>query len=528
MPKLEKIVENTDEDLVHRDYRLWLTSEPSKAFPVAVLQDGVKMTVEPPKGLKANLVRSFNALNDEALQDCSKAKEYRALLYALCFYHAIVQDRRKFGPLGWNILYDFAQSDLSICTLQLKIFLNEYPNIPYKVLQYLFSEINYGGRVTDDKDRRLNNTILESYICKESLHAKCKLSSSGIYIIPKYETQHEILDFLKGLPVNPTPEVFGLHDNAAITSAQNETAELFANALSMQPRSAAGAGKSRDQIIREKAEDLLDRIPHKIDIDPVHEHYPTMYTESMNTVLTQEVIRYNTLLKKINSSLKEILKALKGLVVMSDVLDALGTSLFNNTTPEAWAAVAPPSLMPLAAWAVDLEARLDFINSWIANGHPAVYWISGFFFPQAFLTGTLQNFARRSQVAIDTISYGFQVLKDRKEDITDKPEAGCIIWGLFLEGARWDPNAMVIVESEPKELFVSFPLIAFKPAVSRQKPTEGIYECPVYKTLTRAGTLSTTGHSTNYVVSVRLPMAPENEARHWIKRGVALLTQLDA
>ena len=239
---------------MHRDYRLWLTSEPSKAFPVAVLQDGVKMTVEPPKGLKANLVRSFNGFTDEMLEDCQKPKEYRSLLYALCFFHAIVQDRRKFGPLGWNILYDFAQSDISICTLQLRIFLNDYEQIPFKVLQYLFSEVNYGGRVTDDKDRRLNNNILESFICKESLGNKVKLSPSGTYIIPKYETQAEILEFLKSLPVNPAPEVFGLHDNAAITSAQNETANLFENAHSVQPRSSAGGGKSRDQIIREKGE----------------------------------------------------------------------------------------------------------------------------------------------------------------------------------------------------------------------------------------------------------------------------------
>lgn len=80
---------------------------------------------------------------------------------------------------GWNILYDFAQSDISICTLQLKIFLDDYEHIPYKVLQYLFSEVNYGGRITDDKDRRLNNNILESFICKESLAKHCKLSPSG-------------------------------------------------------------------------------------------------------------------------------------------------------------------------------------------------------------------------------------------------------------------------------------------------------------------------------------------------------------
>jgi len=524
MPKLEKIVETTDEDLVHRDYRLWLTSEPSKAFPVAVLQDGVKMTVEPPKGLKANLVRSFNSFSDEMLEDCAKPKEYRALLYALCFYHAIVQDRRKFGPLGWNILYDFAQSDISICTLQLKIFLDDYEHIPYKVLQYLFSEVNYGGRITDDKDRRLNNNILESFICKESLAKNCKLSPSGTYVIPKYETQQEALDFLKTLPVNPAPEVFGLHDNAAITSAQNESNDLFQSMLSVQPRSTSGGGKSRDQIIKEKAEDLLERIPATIPMDPVTENYPTKYEESMNTVLTQEVIRYNKLLKKINSSLKEILKALKGLVVMSDALDALGTALFNNSVPAAWAAVAPPSLMPLAAWAVDLEARLAFVEGWIAGGHPAVYWISGFFFPQAFLTGTLQNYARRNTVAIDTISYGFKVMREKKEELQSPPESGCYIYGLFLEGARWDEEAMLLVESAPKELFVTFPLIWFVPAVLREKPADGIYDCPVYKTLTRAGTLSTTGHSTNFVLWLEIPS--DQPQKHWIKRSVALFCAL--
>ena len=382
MPRLEKIVETTDENLVHKDYRLWLTSEPSPNFPVAVLQDGVKMTIEPPKGLKANLIRSFVSFTDEFLEDCSKPKEWRSLLFCLCFYHAVVQDRRKFGSLGWNIAYDFAQSDLSICTLQLRIFLNEYEVIPFKVLQYLFSEINYGGRITDDKDRRVNNVLLQDYICKEVLAHKYKLSPSGIYYVPNSKTQADILEHLKQLPITPGPEIFGLHDNADITSAQNETLALFENIVAMQPRTSSGKGKSRDEVVGDWATDILKRIPETIPIDAVVEKYPTTYSESMNTVLTQEVIRYNNLTRAMCKSLKDLKKALKGLVVMSDSLDRLGTSLFNNQVPDMWASVGYPSLMPLASWVVDLEARLSTVNKWIEGGHPAVYWISGFFFPQ--------------------------------------------------------------------------------------------------------------------------------------------------
>ena len=104
------------------------------------------------------------------------------------------------------------------------------------------------------------------------------------------------------------------------------------------------------------------------------------------------------------------------------------------------------------------------------------------------------------------------------------PDDGCYITGLFMEGARWDEAAHTVGESRPKELFTSFPVIWLKPVQHRVAPTSGVYTCPVYKTLTRAGTLSTTGHSTNFVMDVELPSSEEES--HWINRGVALFCSL--
>ena len=121
------------------------------------------------------------------------------------------------------------------------------------------------------------------------------------------------------------------------------------------------------------------------------------------------VARYNRLLKTIASSLKDLQKALKGLVVMSQALEDMSNSLFNNQVPSMWSSKAYPSLKPLASWVLDLVERMKFINGWVEQGMPTVYWISGFFFPQAFLTGTLQNYARRKVISIDSITFSFKV-----------------------------------------------------------------------------------------------------------------------
>lgn len=73
--------------------------------------------------------------------------------------------------------------------------------------------------------------------------------------------------------------------------------------------------------------------------------------------------------------------------------------------PKLWDQKGFLSMKPLASWTEDLNNRINFLNDWIDNGTPKHFWISGFFFPQAFLTGTLQNYARKHVIAIDKLSF---------------------------------------------------------------------------------------------------------------------------
>ncbi|XP_008850074.1 dynein heavy chain 1, axonemal [Nannospalax galili] len=526
MPALERLIEHINPDKVHRDFRLWLTSLPSNKFPVSILQNGSKMTIEPPRGIKANLLKSYNSLSDDILHSCLKVVEFKSLLLSLCLFHGNALERRKFGPLGFNIPYEFTDGDLRICISQLKMFLDEYDDIPYKVLKYTAGEINYGGHVTDDWDRRCVTNILEDFYNPSVLNPEHSYSTSGIYHqIPSTYDLNGYLSYIKGLPLNDMPEIFGLHDNANITFAQNETFALFNAILQLQPKSSSVGGQSREAIVEDVAENILLQLPEPVDFQEVITKYPMLYEESMNTVLAQEVIRYNQLLGVITQTLRDMLKALKGLVVMSLELELMSTSLYNNTVPELWNNKAYPSLKPLASWIMDLLERLKFLQSWIENGIPTVFWISGFFFPQAFLTGTLQNFARKFLISIDTISFDFKVLSKSQSEIKERPPIGCYIYGLFLEGARWDPIIFQLTESRPKELYTEMAVIWLLPMANRKPEHQDFYLCPIYKTLTRAGTLSTTGHSTNYIIAVEIPTYQPQ--RHWIKRGVALICALD-
>ena len=107
MPTLDKIIEGIPASNPHKEFRLWLSSSPHPQFPISILQASLKMTTEPPKGLKANMNRLYtNLITEESFERCTKSEIYKKLLFSLCFFHSVLIERKKFLTLGWNVVCD--------------------------------------------------------------------------------------------------------------------------------------------------------------------------------------------------------------------------------------------------------------------------------------------------------------------------------------------------------------------------------------------------------------------------------------
>ncbi|KAI8732070.1 dynein heavy chain 6, axonemal isoform X3, partial [Biomphalaria glabrata] len=443
MNAMEDIIKNIQEtsSLLHSNFRLYLSSMPAKHFPICQLHF-LKTTLWEWTG-----GRSF---------------------LAFVFFHAVILERKKFGPLGWNITYAFSDSDRECALLNMEMFCKD-GYIPWETLIYITGEITYGGRVTDAQDQRCLRTILKFFFRPETLKPKYKYSESGIYYPPLVKTLATVKAYIESLPLIDEPDIFGLHENANIAFQLNEINALLATILDVQPRIvAADGGMSNDDITYELAEAVLDRLIDKLDIERAN---PNMFTpdakgriNSLTIVLMQETERFNKLLIIIKTSLEQLKKAIKGFVVMSEELENVYNAFLNNHVPELWARNAYPSLKSLASWVKDLIMRCCFIDNWINNGPPKSFWLSGFFFPQGFLIGTLQNFARKYNQPIDHLSFKFILLPYSREEALvmeqlrtvkkgetipmdqnlDVPDDGVLVHGLYMDGFAWDWDHMTV------------------------------------------------------------------------------------
>merc|ERR1712159_989968 len=165
MRTLENTILGLEE--VEPNFRLWITSEPHPLFPIGLLQMSIKMTDEPPSGIKAGLRKSYAWLNQDWIEAVNR-DEWRPMLFALCFMHTIVQERRKFGPLGFCIPYEFNMTDLEASSIYMKTHMTEVElkkgQVSWPAVQYMTCEVQYGGRITDDLDRRLFKTYGSLYL----------------------------------------------------------------------------------------------------------------------------------------------------------------------------------------------------------------------------------------------------------------------------------------------------------------------------------------------------------------------------
>ncbi|KAG7298071.1 hypothetical protein JYU34_018841, partial [Plutella xylostella] len=516
LPALEKKMEEVMEHPLP-SYRLFLSAEPAPdavyhIIPQGILESAIKITNEPPSGMWANLHKSLDNFSQETLELCSKEAEFKAVLFSLCYFHAVVAERRKFGPQGWNRVYPFNFGDLTICVYVLYNYLEGNARVPWEDLRYLFGEIMYGGHITDDWDRRLCRTFLLEYMQPELVDGELQFAPN--FISPPnsdYAGYHQYVDDF--LP-DETPYLYGLHPNAEIGYLTNVSERLFRVVFEMQPRDAgaqAGGGSSKDDMVRIILDDIVDRVPEPFNLLELSAKIEEL--TPFTIVALQECERMNRLMGEIKRSLKELELGLKGELTISSDMERLMESLFMDKVPESWSKLAYPSLLGLAAWFADLCLRLTELENWSGDFVlPPAVWLAGFFNPQSFLTAIMQQTARKNEWPLDKMCLNCDVTKKTKHEFTSAPREGAYIHGLYMEGARWDAGGGGVVEARMMELFPLLPVVYVKAVTQDKQDTRNVYECPVYKTRLRGPTFVWTFN-----------LKTKDKPTRWCLAGVALL-----
>ncbi|XP_061666302.1 dynein heavy chain 9, axonemal isoform X2 [Syngnathoides biaculeatus] len=516
---LEKVLEQKAEGS-HENYRVFVSAEPSSTpeghiIPQGILENSVKITNEPPTGMHANLHKALDNFNQDTLEICSRENEFKSILFVLCYFHAVVAERRKFGPQGWNRSYPFNTGDLIISVNVLFNYLEANPKVPYDDIRYLFGEIMYGGHITDDWDRHLCRTYLEEFIKPEMMEGDLCLAPG--FPLPgnmDYNSYHQYID--DTLPAE-SPYLYGLHPNAEIGFLTQNSQKLFRTVLEMQPRDGAAgevAGMTREEKVHTLLEEIIEKLPEEFNMAEVlgkaEERTP------YQVVAVQECERMNLLTQEIKRSLNELSMGLKGELTMTIEMENLQNSIFLDMVPETWTKLAYPSMSGLTLWFTDLLARIKELEAWTTDFVlPCAVWLTGFFNPQSFLTAIMQAMARRNEWPLDNMSLQCDVTKKNREDLTSPPREGAYVHGLYMEGARWNSQTGLIVDARLKELTPIMPVIFIRAIPVDKQENTNMYQCPVYKTRQRGPT---------YVWTFNLKT--KEKPSKWTLAGVALLLQV--
>ncbi|XP_019756852.1 dynein axonemal heavy chain 8 [Dendroctonus ponderosae] len=503
---------------VHPDFRLWITTEVHPKFPISLLQICIKFTNEAPSGIRAGLLRTYTSMNQDML-DYSDAWQYIPLVYAISFLHTVVQERRKFGPLGWNIPYEFNSADWLSSCLFLQNHLDDLDpkrGISWQTLRYMLGEVHYGGRVTDDFDKKLLNTFCRVWFSDDVFKDDFMFYKG--YKIVRFKNVADYLAYIDGFPTTDPPQAYGLHSNADITYQTNTTIQMFDTMLAIQPKeSGGGGGESRETAVGRQASDMLSKLPKNYDPFEVKERLKAMnLLNPLNIFLRQEIDRMQRVISLVRSTLSDLLLAIEGTIIMSEALGDALDSIYDAKVPGIWIRGSWEA-NTLGFWFTELIERDTQFRTWCFGGRPLCFWLAGFFNPQGFLTAMKQEVARAHKGwALDQVSILNDVTKSMKEEINNAPPEGVLIYGLFLDGAGWDRRHSRLMESTNKVLYTVIPVVHVYAINSTDPKPPTLYTCPVYKKARRTGL--------NFITVLWMQTAKPPE--HWCLRGAALLCDI--
>lgn len=513
---LEMIIDSILElPKVHSEFRLFVTSVPTVQFPSLVLKTGFKVTVQQPKGLRFILRNSIESIviDDELSEEARSC--YMKIGFALCFVHAAINERQKFGPLGWNSPYDFNKTDLETSLLLLKSTLSLSTAFDMKSFRFIVAELIYGGRVLDDQDKSRLLPFTSLFLCQDFIACFDRPFQSSFELNSQL-TVDSLLEYAATYSLNEPPGLFGLNDNAQIHSDIAESNQFLVSLSGLMKTQKIHPikGRTPEQIELEQVVFLMENIPElntQISLKELLELKTDHRT--LEIFFVQEIERMNNLISAVQQDLFAIKLVYLGEKTMNNELELIAGDIHNNKPPAKWGSLDPGCCKSLSSWLGSLSERADYINRCIGSA-PSSYWLGAFIFPRGFLSAVLQNYARATGCPVETLSYSFEILNTLDlGELEELSEDGVYVHGLYIEGGRWDPEQLLLVESLPRELIAEAPLILFEPIENHDADPEENF-IPLYKTPNRPG---------NYLLSVEFPTDKKRE--YWSLQGTALLCQ---
>jgi dynein heavy chain len=553
MDTFEELIAGYVEAGLDENFRLFLTALPHKEFPLGLLQMSTKVTNEPPAGLKAGILKSYTVLVDQDRLERVDLPQWRQLLFALCFLHSTVQERRKFGSLGWCVPYEYNTGDITACILFLERHMYNIPpggSISWPTFQYMVSTVQYGGKITDSVDLRMFVTYTQQWLipatCEEGFSYTpqspiLRIPSDFNYTIPNNaSTEIEpYREYIRTFPEIDSPEIFGLHPNADLTYLLRISNGILHTLGETQPKGGGGGGgESREDIVYHKADELLERLP----ADYVEEDYKAKIQKlggldkPLNIFLFQEIQRLQAVIGKVRFILKQLQLAINGEVVMTDEFQESLDKIADARVPQLWTYTVSGDvfswiLPTLGLWFTALMSRDEQNRTWLTTTRPNTFWIAGFFNPNGFLTAMKQEVVRRHKAdkwsLDDVVDRTEATTYQRPEQVRAPPSEGVYIHGLQLEGGAWNAHDVILVESQPKKLFVPMSVVWVTANAKAEQGKvikelfgpQGPYNCPVYKYPKRTDNF--------FIFYITLKCTPEQNPAHWILRGVCLLCNTD-
>jgi len=497
-------------------FRIFLTSAPSDDLPIGMLNRSIKLTNEPPQGLKANLKRAFCIFTPEFINELDT--KLRAIVFGLSFFHAVVIERKKFGSKGYNMMYPFALGDLRDSVVCLQNYMeNSSGRVPWEDLRYIFGEIMYGGHVVNDFDRLLVNNYLEFFLKDELLEEtelfpfnkdeKASFKSCNPTTFDRY------LEHIDAQFPADTPVALGLHPNAAIQTASEASDLLMRQLLELQPRD-AGSGSGDEKTPRMIAslalQDLMDSVAEvKWEVDEFQAGMAPEDVGPFQNVLILELKALNRLTAAMRVSLATLKLGFEGRLTMSEAMEKLEEELSLDKVPASWTKLAWPSMRMLGMWKANLMLRVSQLNDWMSNAMeiPRCLWLGGLVNPQSYLTAIRQTKAQRESLELDRLTIQTDVTKKNADEIEPSRD-GAHITGLYITGATYDVATGTVEKSKPRQMETLMPVINVRSVLIEKLDMKGVFSCPVYKTQMRGPT---------YVFSAQLKT--KSPAARWVMAG---------